>query len=248
MAVTSSTKGFMHYDMNDTGNKAFNIIIPLILANSTGPELDLQNAPEDQKDTFEGFRAGRYRYELNVASVMGDNSIHGSSAVDYRLHDEMRMAATIYVADVNEGNVDAILRDYTQAYPPRDRDLLLSWAGRHWKRNDPSAKLPEPPSHHILSLLGEPSTTRGEELTNSEQQTPLQCGLYLAESTIPNSGLGVFSGLDKEAGETVGVGDICIPFVDMYWCVKDADKARKWFPITVRSEHDYVQCLTSTCV
>ena len=30
------------------------------------------------------------------------------------------MAATIYIADVNEQNVDSIMSDYTQAYPPQD--------------------------------------------------------------------------------------------------------------------------------
>lgn len=32
-----------------------------------------------------------------------------------------------------------------------DHDLLLSWAGRHWKRGDKSAKLPTPAADHILA-------------------------------------------------------------------------------------------------
>ena len=39
---------------------------------------------------------------------------HATSAVDYRLTKEMRMAATVYVADISEDNIDAILSDYTQ--------------------------------------------------------------------------------------------------------------------------------------
>jgi len=63
----------------------------------------------------------------------------------------MRLAATIYIAEVLPDNVYSIMADYTQAFPPPDdADLLLSWAGRHWKRDDPSAKLPPPASDHIL--------------------------------------------------------------------------------------------------
>ena len=70
--------------------------------------------------------------------------------MDYRLQKDMRLAATIYIAEVTPENVDSIMADYTQKFPPDDKDLLLSWAGRHWKRDDPDAKLPSPGSDHIL--------------------------------------------------------------------------------------------------
>jgi hypothetical protein len=43
------------------------------------------------------------------------------------------------------------------------------------------------------------------------------CGLYLAESTIPGAGLGIFAGEDFKEGSKIGRGDVCIPFVEMYW-------------------------------
>lgn len=94
---------------------------------------------------------GRYRYEYDVASMMGDDSMHASSACDYRTTKEMRMAATVYIADVNEDNVERIVSDYTQAYPPADPEMLLGWAGRHWRKDDPSVKLPKPSAGHILA-------------------------------------------------------------------------------------------------
>ncbi|GKY95843.1 hypothetical protein MPSEU_000544900 [Mayamaea pseudoterrestris] len=152
MAVSQSTRGYLHYDVTRTQAKAFNVIIPLILANETGPELDLQNYDEDEEDeSKQDDRIGRYRYEYHVASMMGDDALHASSAVDYRVQKEMRLAATIYVADVNEANVNEIMSQYTQAYPPNDRDLLLSWAGTHWKKDDPSAHLPTPRKGHVLT-------------------------------------------------------------------------------------------------
>ena len=150
IAGSYSNRGFLHRDVSDTNAKVYNIIIPLLLANETGPELDLQSwnpgRPEEEQD----FRVGRYRYEYDVGSMMGDNAIHATSACDYRYRNEMRMAATVYVADVNDMNAANVLNHYTQAYPPRDLDLLKSWSGRHWKRNDPSRTLPKPALDHIL--------------------------------------------------------------------------------------------------
>jgi hypothetical protein len=60
------------------------------------------------------------------------------------------MAATFYVADIREDNVDEIMKAYTQPYPPKDRDRLLGLAGTHWKKDDPTVSLPRPSSDHIL--------------------------------------------------------------------------------------------------
>lgn len=81
---------------------------------------------------------------------MGDGCVHATSACDYRHLKKMRLAATIYVADVNEENVGNILNEYTQEYPPQDRELLLQWSAKHWKKDDPSVSLPEPDGNHIL--------------------------------------------------------------------------------------------------
>jgi len=149
IAVSISTKGYMHFDVTGTGGKAFNVIIPLILANETGPELDLQDSKRSREGEGE-LKVGRNRYEYDVATVLGDDAYHATSAVDYRVHKQFRMAATVYVAEVNEDNVDAIVNDFTQPFPPADRDLLLQWSGQHYRSDDQSARLPEPSSDHIL--------------------------------------------------------------------------------------------------
>jgi SET domain len=45
------------------------------------------------------------------------------------------------------------------------------------------------------------------------------CTLYLAASTIPGAGLGIFTAVERHAGETIGApgGDVCIPVVDSWW-------------------------------
>jgi hypothetical protein len=72
IGVSHSTKGFIHYDVKNSGAKAYNIIIPLILANDTGPELDVQDSlkVDDKGKPL----VGRYRYEHNVASMLGDDA------------------------------------------------------------------------------------------------------------------------------------------------------------------------------
>jgi hypothetical protein len=72
IGASHSTKGFMHTDVGKTGAKTFNVIIPLILANDTGPELDLQDS-EKVNDNDE-LLVGRYRYEYDVASMLGDDA------------------------------------------------------------------------------------------------------------------------------------------------------------------------------
>jgi SET domain len=151
IAVSVANKGMMHYDFLSTGAKAFNLIMPLILANETGPELDLREYSEGVDDNAHLFRSGRYRYEYDVASMIGDEASHGTSAVDYRHGGEFRLAATVYIADMSEANVDAIKSHITQVYPPLNREFLLDGAGAHWRRNDPTVKLPLPGPDHVLN-------------------------------------------------------------------------------------------------
>lgn len=40
------------------------------------------------------------------------------------------------------------------------------------------------------------------------------CGLYLAQSTIPEAGLGVFTGISRNPGDVISPGDVCIPLLD----------------------------------
>jgi len=139
IAVSHSDPGEMHVDCTNTGAKAINIIIPLILANDTGPELAV-------RDGMDKTKAGKYRYQYNVAPMLGDDAYHGTGAVDYSPRCEMRMAATLFVADIDATNIGSILDRfvcYPQAYPPASNpEILLRTAGRHWDPNDPSKKLP----------------------------------------------------------------------------------------------------------
>jgi hypothetical protein len=112
MGVSLSTKHYLHYDVQNTTGKMFNIIIPLLAASETGPEFDLEDS--STTDSTGALKTGRYRYEYDHAMMVGDMASHATSPVDYRMNKEFRMAATVYVADVNANNVDGCLREYTQ--------------------------------------------------------------------------------------------------------------------------------------
>jgi len=45
----------------------------------------------------------------------------------------------------------------------------------------------------------------------------LECELYIAESSIPGAGIGIFSGVTKSKDELIGNGDKAIPLVDTDW-------------------------------
>jgi hypothetical protein len=189
IGVSQAIRGYMHLDVSGTQAKTYNVIIPLILAEQvTAPELDLQGG----SDTDRRHDIGRYKYVYDEAAMMGDDAFHATSSVDYRPSKEMRLAATVYIADVNEQNVDRIMQEYTQAYPPQDRELLLGWAGRHWKPGDPSRKLPEPPKDHVLvrgARLATVDSKRDDTVSNGTdsapvQKTPAKSGAVLSAVTV----------------------------------------------------------------
>ena len=66
----------------------------------------------------------------------------------------------------------------------------------------------------LLLKISSPVSAEGVE---SSSVDALECGLYLAKSTIPGAGLGIFAGWDYRVGQKIGRGDVCIPFIDMYW-------------------------------
>ena len=145
IGVSHCAKGFIHTDVDNSGRKAFNMIIPLVLQDEE-PELEILSDDE----TMTRF----YRYKYNVASMMGDGALHATASCDYRGNVDrvdaksstrMRLAATVYIGDITPNNVNQLLLSLTQAYPPvGDAQHLLDRAGSHWSKSNSSKKLPLP--------------------------------------------------------------------------------------------------------
>lgn len=66
----------------------------------------------------------------------------------------------------------------------------------------------------LLSHMSAPS--RGEELTDKMRNAET-CRLFMASSTIPNAGIGVFTAVDLKEGDAVGYPDLAIPVTDLDW-------------------------------
>lgn len=66
-------------------------------------------------------------------------------------------------------------------------------------------------SHSTGNAIGEEGHTNVESAP--AQQAPT-CSLYIAESTIPGAGLGMFSGIERKAKDKLWQGDIVNPVVD----------------------------------
>ena len=108
IGVNSCQKGNFHTDFANVGGKAYNVIIPLILVKDSEPELGIQVTTETGD-----LKKGRLKYEYEVAPMVGDNLEHATSAANYESSGEFRMAATVYIADVNPSNVDHLVENYT---------------------------------------------------------------------------------------------------------------------------------------
>ena len=67
----------------------------------------------------------------------------------------------------------------------------------------------------ITTLVSSENTNQVMQQTASHENDSA-CTLYLAESTIPNAGLGIFTTIPRMPGDVVGEGgDICIPQINM---------------------------------
>lgn len=120
IAVSHCERGYVHHDTAETGNKVYNVIIPLESATDSPPELIITDSRDDS--------VGRLKYENDVGVMIGDDVHHATSECDYRgTPGKMRFAATIYIADINEQNTQTIAQStLTQAFPPPDANWVFA--------------------------------------------------------------------------------------------------------------------------
>ena len=126
IGVSHSEKGYIHHDSTDTAASVYNVIIPLILEEDASPELVMVDDADES-------RVGSLKYKIGMGALMGDDAMHGTEACDYREKKGMRLAATVYIADVNYNNAwDITSQTLTQIFPLPDARWLMTQAGRHW--------------------------------------------------------------------------------------------------------------------
>ena len=128
LAVTYANQGGIHYDFKDVQGKAFNVLIPLVLPqNNTDPEFKIM----DKNEVYAAIK-----FHSSEAVLVGDTTWHGTRDCDFTLTQEMRVMLSIYIADLQEDNVEIISEDRTAIFPvPGVVDWLWAQRGRHWRKD-----------------------------------------------------------------------------------------------------------------
>lgn len=68
-----------------------------------------------------------------------------------------------------------------------------------------------------VSASASASTKEDSSTTTPDEEEYLECDLYIAESTIPHAGLGIFTAIEKQVGDVVGDGDVAFPMFELDW-------------------------------
>jgi hypothetical protein len=127
IGVSHCEKGYVHRDMTETGGKFFNVLFPIVQVDDAPPEFILRDDVSD--------REGVAKYIADEAMVVGDDAFHGTAACDYLNGTKtgIRVSATIYIADVNEENLEEIMSDDTSIFPvPMYQEWYMASKARHW--------------------------------------------------------------------------------------------------------------------
>jgi len=117
----------IHMDIYGSKGSFYNVIVPVhIPANDTAP---FYVADED-------LNVGKTLLNPDMGVVLGGESNHGTGEVNYRKNKDFRLSFAVYVADLNEDNIDLIAADGTSLWPTSG-DTAWFWAqrGRLWSKN-----------------------------------------------------------------------------------------------------------------
>jgi len=77
---------------------------------------------------------------------------------------------------------------------------------------------------HAAEMECQPDGTCQDSTTTTTEIA--ECGLYLAESSIPNAGWGVYTGRDLEKGDNLDILEVIIPYID-HWDQAELQKKIK---------------------
>lgn len=132
VVVTNCDRGFMHTDWDQTGGRAFNFLVGIHSPDDAGPELIVENEHNGVD------RKGETYYGTNAGILVGDMALHGTRECDHRAKREVRITASIYLADPTVDNLSTLAGDTTSVFPPMEEvgeEWIWSQRGRHWRKD-----------------------------------------------------------------------------------------------------------------
>ncbi len=132
LGVTHCEEGFLHDDFRDVDGRFFNLLVPVYSPEGASEELNV--AGERNAGEIVGTKI---KYDPQFGVLVGDRALHGTREVDHRPQNEIRVVLSIYLADINESNVDKVSSDETAIFPvPHEAtDWLWTQRGRHWQKD-----------------------------------------------------------------------------------------------------------------
>lgn len=115
----------IHTDMIGAEGTFYNVLIPVHTPES-GYSMYVQDKPD----------AKAINMTHSVGLVIGADTKHGTGDCDYRQTGDFRLSFSVYMADIDDENVEIIASDPTSLWPTDgDIDWFLAQAGRLWSKD-----------------------------------------------------------------------------------------------------------------
>lgn len=164
----------IHVDIVGSKGSFYNILVPVYIPEN-------HNATLYVADYVNGGK-GTVNLDPNVGIILGGESPHGTGECSYRDTKDFRLSFAIYVADINDENVDLIASDSTSLWPTQgDTEWFVAQQGRLWSkqgnslRNDKGRK-----SMHVEDLVEDCTLEECESDAQGKRLLcPRTCRLYL---------------------------------------------------------------------
>eukprot|EP00537_Pseudo-nitzschia_pungens_P014558 CAMPEP_0172383302 /NCGR_PEP_ID=MMETSP1061-20121228/1197_1 /TAXON_ID=37318 /ORGANISM="Pseudo-nitzschia pungens, Strain cf. pungens" /LENGTH=837 /DNA_ID=CAMNT_0013111495 /DNA_START=154 /DNA_END=2667 /DNA_ORIENTATION=- len=170
----------MHVDIPGSRGSFYNIIVPVHIPANDVAIFKIS----DKGDDFQG----RIRLDPNVGVVLGGESRHGTGECNYRKHEDFRLSFAVYVADINEDNIDMIASDSTSLWPTQgDSFFFRSQKGRLWTRDGKNSlawdrgREPMKIADTVPECATMDQTLCTTDVQGMRLKCPKTCGLYLED-------------------------------------------------------------------
>jgi hypothetical protein len=119
----------MHVDIVGSKGSFYNIIVPVHIPANEQARFYVANAGDEEG-------RGITNLDPNVGIILGGESSHGTGECSYRSIKDFRLSFAIYVADINDDNVELIASDSTSLWPTQgDIEWFVAQRGRLWSKN-----------------------------------------------------------------------------------------------------------------
>jgi hypothetical protein len=169
----------IHVDIPGSKGSFYNIIVPVHIPKGQSAQFYLTDGGEED---WKGITT----LDPNIGVVLGGESAHGTGECNYREEKEFRLSFAVYVADINDDNMELIASDSTSLWPTSgDTDWFAAQHGRLWSKDgSTSLKNDKGRTPMVVEDLLDDCTV--EECESDPQgkrlQCPKTCRLYLNDN------------------------------------------------------------------